>query len=130
MSVPEAGGSEYLFRGVCIARHNKGIRTAFKLLNMYPEAGPVVQHIPLHMPDLLSVKVVGSVPARRSKLYYLAKQEGGPPSFQATPRRLGRPAAAAAGGDAAEAGAGGGKAAGGGKGSAGKQQGGKGVKKA
>jgi len=71
MLVPEAGRTEYMFKGLCIARYNKGIRSAFKLYNVFPESGGVVQHIPLYMPDLVSVKVVGKVHKRRSKLYYI-----------------------------------------------------------
>lgn len=71
MLVPEAGRKEFMVKGLCIARYNKGIRSTFKLYNVYAESGGVVQHLPLHMPDLLNIRVVGSVPVRRNKLYYL-----------------------------------------------------------
>lgn len=61
MVVPEAGRKEYVYRGVCIARYNKGIRSAFKIYNVLPDSGGFVQHIPLYMPDLLGVEVVGKV---------------------------------------------------------------------
>jgi hypothetical protein len=53
MVVPEAGRKEYLYKGVCIARYNKGIRSAFKIYNHLPESGGFVQHLPLYMPGLL-----------------------------------------------------------------------------
>lgn len=43
MLVPENQRKQYSYRGVCIARYNKGIRSSFKLYNVYPDAGPVVQ---------------------------------------------------------------------------------------
>lgn len=50
MVVPEAGRKEYLYRGVCIARYNKGIRSGFKIFNVLPDSGGFVQHLPLYMP--------------------------------------------------------------------------------
>eukprot|EP00983_Pelagomonas_calceolata_P119345 1160596-Pelagomonas_calceolata.AAC.6 len=50
MVVPEAGRKEYLYRGLCIARYNKGIRSAFKIFNVLPDSGGFVQHLPLYMP--------------------------------------------------------------------------------
>lgn len=57
----ENGRQEYVFRGVCVERKNKGIRTAFKIFNVFPEVGGVMQHFPLYMPDLLEVRVVGRI---------------------------------------------------------------------
>eukprot|EP00197_Chlamydomonas_leiostraca_P010451 CAMPEP_0202862184 /NCGR_PEP_ID=MMETSP1391-20130828/3318_1 /ASSEMBLY_ACC=CAM_ASM_000867 /TAXON_ID=1034604 /ORGANISM="Chlamydomonas leiostraca, Strain SAG 11-49" /LENGTH=293 /DNA_ID=CAMNT_0049541681 /DNA_START=17 /DNA_END=895 /DNA_ORIENTATION=- len=82
MIVPEAGKKEYIIRGLCIGRYNKGVRSAFKLYNVYAESGGVVQHIPLHMPDLLSVRVVGHIPVRRNKLYYLLDPSGKYETYQ------------------------------------------------
>ncbi len=45
--VPENQRKEYIFKGVCIARFNKGIRTSFKIYNVFPEVGGFVQHFPL-----------------------------------------------------------------------------------
>lgn len=74
--VPEADRKVYTYRGVCIARANKGPRSWFKLYNVFPDAGGFVQHFPLFMPDLLSVKVLGRLPrAKRSKLYHLLEDE-------------------------------------------------------
>jgi large subunit ribosomal protein L19 len=61
MMLPEAERKVTIYRGVCIARYHKGIRSTFKLYNVYPECGGVVQHIPLYMPDLLGIKVVGRI---------------------------------------------------------------------
>jgi hypothetical protein len=76
MLVPEVGRREYTFRGVCLGRYNKGLRSSFKLYNVFPESGPVIQHIPLYMPDLLGIKVVGRIRARRNKLYHELIGEG------------------------------------------------------
>jgi large subunit ribosomal protein L19 len=45
--VPENQRKEYVFKGLCIARYNKGIRTSFKIYNVFPEVGGFVQHFPL-----------------------------------------------------------------------------------
>jgi len=52
MVIPEAGRKEYLYKGVCIARYNKGIRSAFKIFNTLPDSGGFVQHLPLYMPGM------------------------------------------------------------------------------
>eukprot|EP00195_Chlamydomonas_chlamydogama_P007663 CAMPEP_0202912112 /NCGR_PEP_ID=MMETSP1392-20130828/56867_1 /ASSEMBLY_ACC=CAM_ASM_000868 /TAXON_ID=225041 /ORGANISM="Chlamydomonas chlamydogama, Strain SAG 11-48b" /LENGTH=209 /DNA_ID=CAMNT_0049602907 /DNA_START=212 /DNA_END=841 /DNA_ORIENTATION=- len=69
MMVPENERKKYVYKGVCIARYNKGIRSAFKIYNVFPESGGMVQHVPLFMPDLLSIKVVGHVKASGNKLF-------------------------------------------------------------
>lgn len=43
MLVPENQRRQYIYRGVCIARYNKGICSSFKLYNVYPDGGPVIQ---------------------------------------------------------------------------------------
>lgn len=63
MMVPEAERKVVVYRGVCIAVYKKGIRSSFKIYNVFPDSGGVVQHIPLYMPDLVGVKVVGRIPA-------------------------------------------------------------------
>jgi ribosomal protein L19 len=45
--VPEADRKVYTYKGVCIARANKGPRSWFKLYNVFPDAGGFVQHFPL-----------------------------------------------------------------------------------
>lgn len=80
--VPENQRKEYIYKGVCIGRYNKGIRSSFKIYNVFPDVGGFVQHLPLHMPDLVSIKVVGRIPARRSKLYYMLNYETSQYMFQ------------------------------------------------
>jgi hypothetical protein len=45
--VPESDRKVYTYRGVCIGRANKSIRTWFKIYNVFPDVGGVVQHFPL-----------------------------------------------------------------------------------
>jgi ribosomal protein L19 len=45
--VPEAGRAVYTYRGVCIGRANKGPRSWLKMYNVFPDAGGVVQHLPM-----------------------------------------------------------------------------------
>ncbi|KAG2450483.1 hypothetical protein HYH02_004984 [Chlamydomonas schloesseri] len=77
MMVPEAERKVVVYRGVCIAVEKKGIRSSFKIYNVFPESGGVVQHIPLYMPDLVGLKVVGRIPATQERLYYLLERETG-----------------------------------------------------
>jgi ribosomal protein L19 len=37
----------YTYRGVCLARDNRGPRSAFKVFNVFPDIGGFVQHFPL-----------------------------------------------------------------------------------
>ena len=45
--VPEAGRKVYTYRGVCLGRANKGPRSWLKMYNVFPDAGGVVQHLPM-----------------------------------------------------------------------------------
>lgn len=47
VSVPEADRRPYRYRGVCLARANKGSRSWFKVYNVFPDVGGFVQHFPL-----------------------------------------------------------------------------------
>lgn len=71
--VPEAGGKTYVYRGVCIARVNKALRSSFTIYNVFPEAGGLLQTFPLYSPDVLAVRVVGRLarPRPTVKHYYL-----------------------------------------------------------
>ncbi|GAX78332.1 hypothetical protein CEUSTIGMA_g5774.t1 [Chlamydomonas eustigma] len=83
MIVPENQKKMYLYRGVCISRSNKGIRSSFKIYNVFPDGGPVVQHIPLYMPDLVSIKVVGHTPTgSRMKKYHILEDVSSKYTFQ------------------------------------------------
>jgi hypothetical protein len=46
-AVPEAERKVYTYKGVCIARANKGPRSWFKIYNVFPDVGGFVQHLPL-----------------------------------------------------------------------------------
>jgi len=46
-AVPEADRRVYTYKGVCLARANKGSRSWFKLYNVFPDVGGFVQHFPL-----------------------------------------------------------------------------------
>lgn len=37
--VPENEGKQYKYRGVCIARTNKALRSTFTIYNVFPEVG-------------------------------------------------------------------------------------------
>ncbi|PNH03872.1 50S ribosomal protein L19, chloroplastic [Tetrabaena socialis] len=80
--VPEAERKEVIYRGLCIARYEKGLRSTFKLYNVFPESGGVVQHLPLYMPDLLGIKVVGRVPAKQERLFHLLEKQSSAHTFQ------------------------------------------------
>ncbi|KAG1681336.1 hypothetical protein FOA52_007382 [Chlamydomonas sp. UWO 241] len=83
MVVPENQRRQYIYKGVCIARYNKGLRSAFKLYNVYPDGAAVVQHIPLYMPDLVEIKVVGRVHSgSRVKKYHLLENQSSQYTFQ------------------------------------------------
>lgn len=45
--VPEADRRVYTYKGVCLARSNKGPRSWFKIYNVFPDVGGFVQHFPM-----------------------------------------------------------------------------------
>jgi ribosomal protein L19 len=45
--VPEAGRKVYTYKGVCLGRASKGPRSWIKMYNVFPDAGGVVQHLPM-----------------------------------------------------------------------------------
>jgi large subunit ribosomal protein L19 len=103
MMVPENQRRQYLYRGVCIGRYNKGVRSAFKLYNVYPDGAAVVQHIPLYMPDVLEIKVVGKVLAgSRMKKYHLLENESAKHTYQRQVKSVLAAEGAADGADDAE----------------------------
>lgn len=80
MVVPENMKKEYVYKGVCVQKYLRGLRSAFKLYNVFPDVGGFVQHIPLYMPDLLEIKVIGRVPFRvRSNAMHLLRPENNDP---------------------------------------------------
>lgn len=58
------------FEGVCIARANKGVNSAFTVRKMSFGEG-VERVFPLYSPNLDSIAVVRRGKVRRAKLYYL-----------------------------------------------------------
>jgi large subunit ribosomal protein L19 len=76
LAVPENKRRATTFRGIVIARRNRGWRSSFTLRNFVGAQGGVERSFPLHSPHLLDVKVLEPPGgkrrrARRAKLYYL-----------------------------------------------------------
>lgn len=63
------------FEGVCIARTNKGVNSAFTVRKMSFGEG-VERVFPLYSPNLDSITVVRRGKVRRAKLYYLRGRTG------------------------------------------------------
>ncbi|MEO0412471.1 MAG: 50S ribosomal protein L19 [Pseudomonadota bacterium] len=63
------------FEGVCIARANKGVNSAFTVRKMSFGEG-VERVFPLYSPNLDSITVVRRGKVRRAKLYYLRGRTG------------------------------------------------------
>jgi large subunit ribosomal protein L19 len=78
------------FEGVCIARRNRGINSAFTVRKISYGEG-VERVFPLHSPRIDSIEVVRRGRVRRAKLYYLRGRTG--KSARIAERRDDRPAA-------------------------------------
>ena len=63
------------FEGVCIARKNRGINSAFTVRKISYGEG-VERVFPLYSPRLDSIEVVRQGKVRRAKLYYLRGRQG------------------------------------------------------
>jgi large subunit ribosomal protein L19 len=63
------------FEGVCIARRNRGINSAFTVRKISYGEG-VERVFPLHSPRIDSIEVVRRGRVRRAKLYYLRGRTG------------------------------------------------------
>ncbi|MGD1954658.1 MAG: 50S ribosomal protein L19 [Sphingomonadales bacterium] len=63
------------FEGVCIARSNKGVNSAFTIRKISFGEG-VARVFPLYGPNLDSITVVRRGKVRRAKLYYLRGRTG------------------------------------------------------
>jgi large subunit ribosomal protein L19 len=81
------------YEGVCIARRNRGINSAFTVRKISYGEG-VERVFPLHSPRIDSIEVVRRGRVRRAKLYYLRGRTG--KSARIAERRDDRPAATAA----------------------------------
>jgi len=71
------GASERVqaFEGVCIARSNRGLQTAFTVRKISHGEG-VERVFPLYSPRLESVELIRRGEVRRAKLYYLRGRTG------------------------------------------------------
>ena len=78
------------FEGVCIARRNRGINSAFTVRKISYGEG-VERVFPLHSPRIDSIEVVRRGRVRRAKLYYLRGRTG--KRARIAERRDDRPAA-------------------------------------
>jgi large subunit ribosomal protein L19 len=78
------------FEGVCIARRNRGINSAFTVRKISYGEG-VERVFPLYSPRIESIEVVRRGRVRRAKLYYLRGRTG--KSARIAERRDERPAA-------------------------------------
>jgi large subunit ribosomal protein L19 len=63
------------FEGVCIARKNRGINSAFTVRKISYGEG-VERIFPLYSPQIASIEVVRRGRVRRAKLYYLRGRRG------------------------------------------------------
>lgn len=61
------------FRGICIARRNRGLGSSFTLRNVN-DATPVERTFQLYSPLIESLEVKGRRKVRRAKLYYLREK--------------------------------------------------------
>ena len=74
LSVPENKRRATIFKGICIARRNRGWRTSFTLRNFIGNSGGIERSFPLYSPHVLEIKVLkvaGRKKYRRAKLYFL-----------------------------------------------------------
>ena len=81
------------FEGVCIARRNRGVNSAFTVRKISYGEG-VERVFPLYSPRIDSIEVVRRGRVRRAKLYYLRGRTG--KRARIAERRDDRPAAKAA----------------------------------
>ena len=71
LSIPQNKGRETVFKGICIAKRNRGWRTSFTLRNFIGNNGGIERSFPLYSPHIKDLKVLRQGKARRAKLYYL-----------------------------------------------------------
>ncbi len=86
------------FEGVCIARRNRGINSAFTVRKLSYGEG-VERIFPLYSPQIAEITVVRRGRVRRAKLYYLRGRTG--KAARIAERREERPAKGAKRGDGA-----------------------------
>jgi large subunit ribosomal protein L19 len=74
LSIPQNKGRETVFKGICIAKRNRGWRTSFTLRNVIGNNGGIERSFPLYSPHIKDLKVLEGKKKkkyRRAKLYYL-----------------------------------------------------------
>jgi large subunit ribosomal protein L19 len=76
------------FEGVCIARRNRGVNSAFTVRKISYGEG-VERVFPLYSPRIASIEVVRRGKVRRAKLYYLRGRTG--KAARITERRMDTP---------------------------------------
>jgi large subunit ribosomal protein L19 len=76
------------FEGVCIARRNRGVNSAFTVRKISYGEG-VERVFPLYSPRIASIEVVRYGKVRRAKLYYLRGRTG--KAARITERRMDNP---------------------------------------
>ncbi|HWL69177.1 MAG TPA: 50S ribosomal protein L19 [Geminicoccus sp.] len=81
------------FEGVCIARRNRGVNSAFTVRKISYGEG-VERVFPLYSPRIASIEVVRRGKVRRAKLYYLRGRTG--KAARITERRMDTPKKASA----------------------------------
>lgn len=74
LAVPENRGRPSTFKGICIAKRNRGIRTSFTLRNHLGSVGAVERSFPLYSPTIQGINVIDRRKVRRAKLYYLRER--------------------------------------------------------
>jgi large subunit ribosomal protein L19 len=79
------------FEGVCIARKNRGINSAFTVRKISYGEG-VERIFPLYSPQIASIEVVRRGRVRRAKLYYLRGRRGKSARIQERRDERARPA--------------------------------------
>ncbi|KAG7669466.1 hypothetical protein Ndes2526B_g05798 [Nannochloris sp. 'desiccata'] len=78
LSVPENKRRTTAFKGICIAKRNRGWRTSFTLRNFIGNSGGIERTFPLYSPHVLEIKVLsaaGRKKYRRAKLYFLRERQ-------------------------------------------------------
>jgi large subunit ribosomal protein L19 len=78
LSVPENKRRTTVFKGICIAKRNRGWRTSFTLRNFIGNSGGIERTFPLYSPHVLEMKIIhaaGRKKYRRAKLYFLRERQ-------------------------------------------------------
>ncbi|PRW56055.1 50S ribosomal L19- chloroplastic [Chlorella sorokiniana] len=74
LAVPENKRRVTVFKGICIAKRNRSVRSSFTLRNIFGGSGGIERTFPLYSPHITEMKVLESRRVRRAKLYYLRER--------------------------------------------------------